>query len=79
MGKTLYRVFAGNRHEYAEFMRVFERSHSDCRYITGPEQLRGHRNVTIFLVGNYRDNKHFREVYERIILDGHKIVEVQFK
>jgi hypothetical protein len=78
--KSLFRVFAGNRAEYAEFLDIFQKGHNDSRYITGPEQLRGlPRGTPVFLVGNYRDNKHFRDVYEQVIIRDLKIIEVNFK
>jgi hypothetical protein len=79
MNKTLHRVFAGNRHDYAEYLRLFERNHSDTRYITGPEQLRGiPMGSPIFFVGNFRDNKAFREVYEQVIVRDLRTIKVEF-
>jgi hypothetical protein len=79
MHRSLHRVFAGNRYEYAEYMRIFERSHNNTKYITNRAQLANlPKGYTVFCVGNFRQNKHFREIYEEIILRELQIVEVIF-
>jgi hypothetical protein len=79
MPKSLHRVFAGNRGEFLEYCKIFEKNHNDARYISASHQLMGlPRGSTVFLVGTYRLNKAFREVYETLIVRDFRIVEVQF-
>jgi hypothetical protein len=77
---AIHRVLAGNRAEFAEYVKTFEVNPNNVRYITSSAQIVNlPRGTTISLVGNFRDNKIFREVYEVVIQRDFRIVEVQFK
>jgi hypothetical protein len=80
MKSTKTYVLAKKHWEYAEFLKVFERSRNDSVFVSCPTQLYGRPVGSVLIaVGDYRDHKDYPEIFQQINVRHFKVVEVNFQ